>query len=202
MLGIASYYDLKSREINDVVWIAFGASGTLLYPFDTSISFIMFVWMGFGFLAAIAFWRLCVFGIADMLAVIALSVIIPTYNNIPVPTFVLLISFVISSSYSVINNIYKNTKSLILEGCLFSEISESFYKKILAFFIIHKKARDERYVFVAESIVDGRHRFNFVHHPDTEQFENGRYVISAIPLMPFLTCGLVLFLVGITLLLQ
>jgi hypothetical protein len=64
--------------------------------------------------------------------------------------------------------------------------------------MVHRRAINEKYGFAAESIINGRHGFVFTHDPDSERFENTRYVISAIPLMPFLLGGLVFFLIVIT----
>jgi hypothetical protein len=184
---------VKSRKVNDVVWIIFGIAGTSLYFFDTPVSFVTFVWMIFGCIVAGGCWKLHVYGGADGLSIITLSIVLPAYNHIPISICVLLASFVLSSSYIITSNIFRNTRSLILNEKLFSEISEPVYKKMLAFFIVHRRSRNEKYRFAAESIVDGKRKFVFTHDPDSERFGNTKYVTSSVPMMPILLGGLVFF---------
>lgn len=201
MLGIASHYDLKSREVNDIVWIVFGTSGAFLYLFDVPIlSHITLVGISLGILTSIFCWVLRLCGGADVLCIIALSVILPAYNDIPVAIIVLVIASAMSATYVIAFNVYKNTKSIILNKTLFSEINESVYKKLVAFFIIHQRTKNEKYGFPADLVVDGKRKFVFRHNPDTEKFGNGKYVMTAVPLVPFLMIGLVFFITVTTLL--
>jgi preflagellin peptidase FlaK len=201
MLGIASYYDLKSREVNDIIWIVFGASGTFLYLFDVPIlSHITLVGISLGILTPIFCWVLRLCGSADVLCIIVLSVILPANNDIPVTIVVLVIASVMAAVYVITVNVYKNTKSIILNKTLFSEINESVYKKLAAFFIIHQRTKNEKCEFPADSVVDGKRKFAFRHNPDTEKFGNGKYVMTTVPLMPFLMISLVFFIIMTSLL--
>jgi preflagellin peptidase FlaK len=196
MLGIASYYDLRSREVNDIIWIVFGASGAFLYLFDVPIlSHITLVGISLGILVSIFCWVLRLCGGADVLCIIALSVILPAHNDIPVAIVVLGIVSVMAAAYVITVNVYKNTKSIILNKTLFSEINESVYRKLAAFFIIHQRTKNEKYGFPADAIVDGKRKFAFRHDPDTEKFGNGKYVMTTVPLMPFLMISLVFFII-------
>ncbi len=196
MLGIASYYDLKSREVNDMIWIVFGASGAFLYLFDVPVlSHMALVGISLGILVPAFCWVLRLCGGADVLCIIALSVILPAYNDIPVAIVVLIIVAVISAVYVITVNVYKNTKSIILNRTLFSEINESVYKKLVAFFIIHQRTKNEKHGFPADVVVDGKRKFVFRHNPDIEKFGNGKYVITTVPLMPFLMISLILFII-------
>lgn len=201
MLCVASYYDLRSREVNDKVWIVFGASGAFLYLFDVPIlSHMTLVGISLGILTSIFCWVLRLCGGADVLCIIALSVILPAYNDIPVAIVVLVIASAMSAAYVITVNVYKNAKSIILNKTLFSEINESVYKKLVAFFIIHQRTKNEKYGFPADLVVDGKRKFVFRHSPDTEKFGNGKYVMSAVPLMPFLMISLVFFIIMMSLL--
>lgn len=47
MLSVASYFDMKKREVNDIVWIVFGIAGSILYFFEP-IDFITVLYLGIG----------------------------------------------------------------------------------------------------------------------------------------------------------
>ncbi|MGI9565954.1 MAG: prepilin peptidase [Nitrosopumilus sp.] len=51
MLGITSYFDVKTRMVPDVIWLIFGGIGTILYVFDyqnmTSYHVIALIMGGF-----------------------------------------------------------------------------------------------------------------------------------------------------------
>ncbi|MGQ0772251.1 MAG: hypothetical protein ACT4NT_05740 [Nitrososphaerota archaeon] len=153
-----------------------------------------------GILASVFCWVLRLCGGADVLCVIALSVILPAYNDIPVAIIVLAIAATLSAAYVIASNIYKNTKSIIVNKTIFPEIDEPVYKKFAAFFIIHQRAKNEKHGFPADSMASGKRKFIFRHNPDTEKFGNGKYVMSAVPMMPFLMIGLMCFITVTTLL--
>ena len=76
MLGYASFKDLKTREVNDVVWLVFGASGLALNLYEASTGSIVFLNlmlpMAFMILFAVASGFLGFFGGADLLAFVTL----------------------------------------------------------------------------------------------------------------------------------
>lgn len=192
MLSIASYYDLRTREIDDLIWFVFGTIGAFLYMFDwESFSPHVFFWISFSVIVACLLWLCKWYGGADVLAITVLSIILPTYDNVPVPMIVLLIAFVTASTYVIIYNTYRNTKSLIKNKMLFSEINEPYYKKIIAFFVMHEKSNNERFGFCG---VDREQHFIFKHSPNTEEFAIGKYVTVTPPLMFFLLIGLMLLM--------
>lgn len=192
MFSIASYYDLRSRKISDWVWVVFGTIGTFLYIFDWE-SFLpdVFFWISFSVVVACLLWLCKLYGGADVLAIIVLSIIVPTHDNLPIPMTVLLIAFVTASAYVITYNVYRNTKSLIKNKMLFSEVNEPYYKKIIAFFVMHEKSNNERFGFCG---VDKEQRFIFKHNPDTEELAVGKYVTITPPLMFFMLIGLMLLM--------
>jgi len=81
MLGYASYKDIKTREVNDVVWLVFGTSGLLLDLYEIvtgSMSLLDLAFpMGFMIVFALATGLLGFFGGADLLAFLALGLLQP-----------------------------------------------------------------------------------------------------------------------------
>jgi preflagellin peptidase FlaK len=194
MFCAASYYDLRSREINDLLWIVFGAAGVFLYVFD-EFNFSIIPLTGLEFLVAFLCWILRLCGGADVLALTTLSVIFPVYEQIPVTIIVLAIALVIALSYTITNNSCRNLKSLVRNREIFAEIDEPLYKKLAAFFLIHKRNENEGCEFSAEAIIYGKRKFVFRHNPDHEAFGNGIYVITTLPMMPFLLVSLAFFII-------
>lgn len=84
MLGYGSYRDVRTREVEDVVWLVMGASGVLfasvellvgsLSPFQVLLSLI--VGAVFAFLLYALY-----FGGADVKAIIALSLLFPSFPS-------------------------------------------------------------------------------------------------------------------------
>lgn len=81
MLGYASYKDIKTREIHDMVWIIPAVVGLLIdayeiYAGDLSITGALYN-IGFMVILSGILWYLSLFGEADLIAFIALAVIHP-----------------------------------------------------------------------------------------------------------------------------
>jgi hypothetical protein len=81
MLGYASYKDLKTREIHDYVWLFPAAGGVVLGIYELFIGTISLIDIGIsvGFMGVLSgiLWYFQLFGEADLLAFIALSIIHP-----------------------------------------------------------------------------------------------------------------------------
>ena len=107
MLGIASYFDIKTRMVPDVIWLIFGGIGVILYVFDyesvTSYDFLAMIMGGF---AAFMVWRWRLAGTADVFAILAITVILPVhYEFVMIPIVVLVGSFVIVGFVTLIRYI-------------------------------------------------------------------------------------------------
>jgi hypothetical protein len=81
MLGYASYKDIKTREIHDIVWIIPAGLGLLIdtyevYIRDLSIKVALYN-IGFVVILSGILWYLSLFGEADLIAFVALVVIHP-----------------------------------------------------------------------------------------------------------------------------
>ncbi len=170
MLGIAGIFDVKSRKIPDVIWMVFGGIGVALYAWDyenvTSYHVIAIITSVF---VGIVIWRWNITGLADSFAVFAMAVILPVhYEFVMMPIVVLIAALflvaIIVTLYNVSLNIFDILRSKKIN--VFSEFkSESKYKKIFAFFAVHRKRKYERFVISTEysiSITPGIKSFVFV----------------------------------------
>jgi preflagellin peptidase FlaK len=81
MLGYGSFRDLKTREVHDLLWVAGGGAGLVLDAYELFLGSLTVRQLAFsvGFMAAVGLvlGYLRLFGGADLLAFIALSVIHP-----------------------------------------------------------------------------------------------------------------------------
>ena len=81
MLGYGSYKDIKTREIHDKVWLIFGGSGLVLDLYELFIGSLtlrqLVISVGFMGLLMLLFGYFRLFGGADLLAFVALSLIHP-----------------------------------------------------------------------------------------------------------------------------
>ncbi len=92
MLGYASYKDVKTREIHDMVWIAPGALGLIIDAYELYIGDITLqgVLLSVGFMVALSgiLWYFRLFGEADLIAFVTLAIIqprVPVFNYIGYP---------------------------------------------------------------------------------------------------------------------
>jgi hypothetical protein len=124
----------------------------------------------------------------DFIGILTLSAILPSFDGIIIPILVFLFSCVLGIIIIIAVNLRINIKS----KNFFSEFDEPAYKKILAYFIIHKKMENENFTFPAEITVDGKRKFQFRHEPDTQKFVTKKmiYVCTTIPMMIFMLIGL------------
>jgi len=81
MLGYASYKDIKTREIHDIVWIIPAAIGLLIDAYEVYVGNLTITGalynIGFMVILSGILWYLSLFGEADLIAFVALSVIHP-----------------------------------------------------------------------------------------------------------------------------
>lgn len=190
MLSAAAYFDIKMREVNDIIWIIFGGVGVVMYLFEPVYPLVAF-YLVFG-VSVGAIWILTrVFGQADGLAVIALSITFPIHDNLPVGLLVSIGAPFLASLYGICYNVAYNTSDLV-HGRMFLGVCENRYRKAFAFLVLHRRRPHERFVFPAQN--KGRLIFHF--RPKSDQEFAGRfdgYVTSAIPLIPFML-GLVILI--------
>ena len=94
MLGAASYFDVKSRKIPDLMWLIFGGFGAILYVFDwqsVTSHHILSIIVAAAVALLLHLYRLT--GTADAYAILGIAVILPvSYEFVMVPTTILIIS--------------------------------------------------------------------------------------------------------------
>lgn len=129
MLGYASYVDLKTREIHDYVWIFPAAAGLIVAAYELFTGTLSLNQMGFsvGFMVVLSgfLWYFQLFGEADLIAFVALSIIhprTPDYSFIGYTpllfSFTLIansaLSGVLSAFYTFADNISKEMRGVEL----------------------------------------------------------------------------------------
>lgn len=174
MLSIGAYYDLKSREVDDRLWMIFGATGLVLYAWEYVAGIMADVQMilvsiSLTAAVALALYRCGFFGGADAKALVAISVILPVYypltsfyvhpiTGITVLTNAVLFALVVPL-YNVLSNLVKRARGeRIFEG--FEE--ERKWRKALACFIGTPSNKQIRHRSVIEcSAGEKKKRFSF-----------------------------------------
>ena len=193
MLSVASYFDIKTRQVDDRIWLIFAIPGIVLYFLAPPPSFTTIFFLVIGAVIGMTWFLTKAFGQADGLAIIALAVVFPIFNEMPVSVLVALATTVLLGLFGTLYNIAYNLSDM-LHGNLFHGINEKLHRKILAFLTMHRKRSYEK--FVIPSQTGDKFSFHFKPNPDEDFAGNFTgYVSSAFPLVPFMLVALVLFLV-------
>ena len=191
MFAAAAFFDVKERKIHDIIWLVYGGAGAILYAVELPGT-IDIVSMAIGVTLASTFWFFRLYAGADALVLISLSVILPTYHDFIIPLSMVVIATTISIIYGIIYNVSANSRTFLLDNKkIFEEFDEPLYRRITAFFLIHKRSKSEKFAFPAEKIVSGRRKFRFRYDPDDEFSKDEVYVSLAMPLTLFFLIGLV-----------
>ena len=123
MLSVASYFDIKTREVDDRIWLIFAIPGIVLYFLAPPPSFTIIFFLVIGAIIGITWFLTKAFGQADGLAIIALAVVFPIFNEIPVSVLVALTTTVLLGLFVTLYNIAYNL-SVMLHGKIFLGINE------------------------------------------------------------------------------
>jgi len=131
MLGYASYKDLKTREIHDYVWLFPAAGGAVLGVYELFLGTItvMDIGVSVGFMIILSgvLWYFRLFGEADLLAFVALSIIhprTPGFGFIGYPpllfSFTLIansaLSGLLTAFYTLASNMFLSTSVSLFEA--------------------------------------------------------------------------------------
>ena len=154
MLGAASYFDVKSRQIPDVIWLVFGGFGVILYVFDwQSVTSYHILSMIVALTAVLLLYLYRLAGAADIFAILSIAVILPvSYGFVMVPITILIGAGFVVAILVTLYNVTLNVLDLTKNKSLFEEFAESRHKKFFALFTVHRKRRWERFVVSAESL--------------------------------------------------
>ena len=210
MFVSASYFDLRKRAVNDLLWVVFGVAAGVVYIFDFPTSFGegITVILSISLAAGISYgiYRSGLFGGADMLALIVFAAILPLYkfgpalelgaqtSFHPFAPLIVLTNGVVLSMVQLVGNLGRNA---LHRGQLFEGLQhEPASKKMLAMLIGHRAANPQ-YAFSIERLDGGKRSFDFGLKPaETAEYETRKdvWVTSATPFLVFIGAGLVMML--------
>lgn len=198
MLGIATFLDIKNREIHDFYWIVFGGIAVLLLimQYDDS-EFVDSLIISIVFLVPISLglWYFGVFGGADAFALIVLSVLAPSANITEsiVSPITVLVNASIFAIVPMFVNAAINLKKIMSNENIFEGFDEPKFKKILACFI-GTRQKVPKHSFSIEINKDGTKKFDFsfhhAEHADYCQTKNS-WVTPGLPFLLYITLGFI-----------
>ena len=197
MLSIATTIDIWKREINDVLWIVFGAISVVLIFFEPNITNSV-VNTGISLIiapVALLIWRVGIFGGADAFALIVLAALAPqlSLSGNTVTPLTTLTNAVIISIVPIFLNLFRNLIAISRHENIFEGFEETRLKKISALFLGYR-AKNPKYSFSIERI-EGNHKkidFSF-HHAENTEFCNkpNTWVTPGMPYILYITAGFV-----------
>jgi len=199
MFGIASIFDYKSRKVPDVIWIVGVSIGGVMYLFDYQefsayhgVTIVTSCFFGF------VLYRLQFVGMADLFGIISVSVILPVhYEFVMVPIIATLLALVLAVSVVTIYSVTLNVADLISKRKLFGDfVKEPLYRKVFAFFCIHRKRSYEKFVISSEkyySVLPNQKSFVILSR-NKEISQAGGFVQNTPPFVVFMMIGIVLLL--------
>jgi preflagellin peptidase FlaK len=206
MLVLASYLDIKSREVQDKFWIPFAALGTILTAYDFYVGSPGFnlieLALAIGFTSVFAWgaYFLHLYGGADAKAISTLSVIFPIYETssfhrlgaLTTLTNSVLLTALLPIALVALNLVKLSRGEKIFQG--FEE--EGRFAKIQAMFLGLRKKEAGKYDFPLENSAEGRRRFDFSLGKIDEDFATGEdvWVTPGIPLLVFVFLGFIVTL--------
>lgn len=202
MLGIASYTDIRKREIDDRIWMIFGGLSFVILFFTPNIYNSLWT-VGISLIIApiaLLIWRFGFFGGADAFAFIVLAALSPgsTFTEFQVNPFTTLTNTVLLSIIPIVINILRNVISLIRHDNIFEGFeNETRKNKIIAMFVGHR-SKHPRFSFSIETREGNIKKMNFgMKNADSTEFCSSpdTWVTPGIPYMIYIFGGFVAQLV-------
>lgn len=202
MLGIASYTDIKKREIDDRIWMIFGGLA-VLFLFFTPNMFNSLVTVGISLIiapVAIFIWRIGFFGGADAFALIVIAALAPesTFSISQVNPFTTLFNTVLLSIIPVMVNVTRNILSILKHEDIFKGFENDTRKnKIMAMFVGHR-SKNPKFSFSIEKRDGNSRKLDFtLKNADNEEFcsSSDTWVTPGIPYMIYIFGGFIIQLV-------
>ncbi|MGH9999471.1 MAG: A24 family peptidase C-terminal domain-containing protein [Nitrosopumilaceae archaeon] len=197
MLSIATTIDIWKREINDILWIVFGAISIVLIFFEPSITNSI-INIGISLIiapVALLIWRFGIFGGADALGLIVLAALAPqlSLSENTVTPFTTLTNAIIISITPIFLNLIRNLLAIIRHKNIFEGFEETRLKKIFAVFLGYR-AKYPKYSFAIEKIEGNRKKIDFsFHHAENTEFcdKPDTWITPGIPYILYITVGFV-----------
>jgi len=201
MLSIASTIDIWKREINDVLWIGFGAIAVVLIFFEPDLIYTLKN-IGISLIIAplaLLLWRVGVFGGADALGLIVLAVLAPQISlseNLITP-FTTLTNAALLAVIPIFTNVIRNLIALLNHKNIFEGFEETKSKKTLAIFLGYR-ARNPKYGFSIETMEGSHKKLDFsLKHAEKAEFSNtpDTWITPGIPYILYITTGFIVQIV-------
>jgi archaeal preflagellin peptidase FlaK len=197
MLSIATISDIRKREVNDLIWIIFGALGIVIIFLHSDLGEELLKVGISAMVIPVVFliWRIGFFGGADALAIVTTSILVPgiSLTEAVVTPFSTLTNAIVISLIIIFSNITRNLASLVLGKNIFAGFDETSTKKILAMFVGYI-ASNPKYAFsIEQDTVRGKKMVLTPHHAENSEFcdRKDTWVSPAVPYMVFITAGFI-----------
>lgn len=202
MFSIASYTDIKKREIDDRIWIVFGSLAVVLIFFEPNIPHILDL-IGISLIVApvaLVIWRIGFFGGADAFALIVLAALAPsaTFTSSTINPFTTLTNAVILSVIPVVANLLYNISAILRHQDIFKDFeNETRRKKMTAMFIGHR-AKNPKFGFAIEKREGDSRKLDFaLKNADNTEFCSSpdTWITPGIPYILYIFGGFAVQLV-------
>ena len=206
-LSFASIQDVRSRYINDIIWIIAGITLVPILFFEVIIGkFDLFaIILSAIFAVAIAYPlnRIGFLGGADVFVLVLLALYMPTLESkalLALPVIAVIANASILSLTEVCVNFSRNFSMLLHSKDIFRGFEgEPMHRKILAMFMGHRSEEVRGLFLPMERIENGRRCFNFSVGRVSSDFARGSdiWVTPALPFIVYITAAYIfLFLIG------
>jgi len=195
MLGLASFFDFRKREVSDLVWIIFGALGVVLFIIEPVLIDAL-ITTGFALIVApftIFMWRIGFFGGADAFALITIAILAPqiTFGENIVTPFTVMTNAALFSIIPLFVNAARNLIEILKKNNIFEGFQESYSKRIIAMFVGYR-AKNPKFSFSMEQQSGNVKKLSLsFKHAETSEYctKPNTWVTPAIPYMLFITIG-------------
>ena len=208
MVG-ASYLDLRTREISDNVWYIALGGGALInivqLALDFSSRFLMLLLSSLLIAGIIGFsiYYLGLFGGADAKAMISIGMILPLYQPLvgihPFAPVIVFSNGIILSLLPTIFLLFYNLSRIARGHAIYAGFeSEKTWRKALALIVGYRtRSAGGKFLLSIERDVDSKKLFDFSPAKAGDDFveTSETWVTPGIPLLVFITAGLLLMLV-------
>lgn len=201
MLLFTSYLDLRKREVQDKVWLVFGAIGVILQVYEIHMGDSSLFQLGLSVVLATAvgmgLYFFGFYGGADGKALIVLGVLVPVFapkvGLYSIAPLIVLTNGVLISILLPIALLVFNASRLVRGVPIFEGFSEPWYRKALACFLGFKQTGKPReFQFSMEKQVSESsepRKFEFSMMQDDFETKGNTWVTPGIPLLVFFTTG-------------
>ena len=209
MLLFTSYLDLKKREVEDKVWLIFGALGVALQSYEVATGETVLVQLlisvGLAALIGMGLFFFGFYGGADGKALIVLGLLVPHFvpriGLYSVAPLMILTNGVLISILLPLGLLLYNISMIFRRRPIFDGFDEPLHRKILASILGYKqtgKPREFQFSMEKDTTSESgtvlARKFDFSLMRDDFETKSGTWVTPGIPLLVFFTAGYFLLL--------